>query len=147
MTAPVIVDTGPLVALFNRRDQWHRWAVQQFGALAAPLLTCEAVVVEAAHLLRHDAKGPDAIFQLMSRGLLTIDFSVAAQSEPIRKLMWRYRDVPMSVADACLVRMSENVADARVLTLDADFRRYRRHGRQIISLIVPADVGPRARRP
>ena len=139
MTPPVIVDTGPLVALLNRRDRWHAWAVEQFGELGSPLATCESVLAESSHLLRHDPKGPDALLQLISRGLLSIDISLQGQAEELRRLMWRYRDLPMSLADACLVKLAEQASGAQVLTLDAHFRRYRRHGRHVIPLILPSD--------
>ena len=139
MTEPVIVDTGPLVALLNRRDNWHEWAKEQFGLLQAPLLTCEAVITEATHLLRRTPEGSDAVLEMMARDLLRLEFDLAADLADVRQLMRRYRNVPMSLADACLVKMAEHHARSKVLSLDADFRRYRRRGRQVIPLIQPRD--------
>ena len=138
MTAAVIVDTGPLVALLNRRDGWHAWAKEQFSLLQAPLRTCEAVITETTHLLRRTPEGSDAVLELMARDLLRLEFDLEADLADVRQLMRRYRDVPMSLADACLVKMAERQAGSKVLSLDGDFRRYRRRGRQVIPLIMPA---------
>ncbi len=137
MTSRVIVDAGPLVAYLNRRDTWHDWAAAQLSDIEPPLVTCEAVIAEAAFLLRGDDRGPDALLELLDRGIVVTRFQLGDEIEHVRRLMKRYRDVPMSLADACLVRMTEERRDARVLTLDSDFRRYRRLGRQVIPLICP----------
>lgn len=135
--AGTILDTGPLVAFLNRRDRHHEWAVEVLGRLAPPLLTCESVISEACFLLRRDVRGPDAVFELLARGLVRIDFVLPPEADDVRRVMKRYADVPMSLADACLVRMSELRPGARVLTLDSDFQRYRRRGRQVIPLLSP----------
>lgn len=137
MTRGVIVDTGPLVAYFNRRDAWHEWAVAQLATIEPPIETCEAVISEATFLLRADPRGGDALLDLLERDLLLCTFHLDDAVEHVRRLMKRYQDVPMSLADACLVRMTEERRASRVLTLDADFRRYRRLGRQVIPLISP----------
>ena len=137
MERGVIVDTGPLGAFLNRRDNWHEWAVARLSEIAPPLETCEAVVTEAAYLLRSDSRGTDALLDLVDRGFLVMRFRVDDEVEHLRRLMKRYADVPMSLADACLVRMTESQRQAKVLTLDSDFRRYRRLGRQVIPVIAP----------
>jgi predicted nucleic acid-binding protein len=137
MTRGVIVDTGPLVAFLNKRDTWHEWAVGQLAAIEPPLETCEAVVSEAVFLLRVDPRGSDALLELVERNLVVCSFHLNDALEHVRRLMKRYQDVPMSLADACLVRMTEERRASRVLTLDSDFRRYRRLGRQVIPLIAP----------
>ena len=135
---PVILDTGPLVAFLNKRDSWHRWAVEQLAAVKSPLVTCEGVISEACFLLRGLAGGPDAVLELTTRGLLDLSFRAEPVLADIRRLMRRYADVPMSFADACLVRVAEQRPGSAVMTLDADFRRYRRMGRLVIPLIAPA---------
>lgn len=137
MTRGVIVDTGPLVAFLNTRDTWHEWAVAQLAAIEPPIETCEAVVSEAAFLLRGDPRGGDALLELIERNLVVCSFHLDDALEHVRRLMKRYQDVPMSLADACLVRMTEERRASKVLTLDSDFRRYRRLGRQVIPLISP----------
>ena len=137
MTRRFIVDTGPLVALLSERDHYHPWARQIFSGIEPPLLTCEAVIAEAWHLLRGTGNGQGAILELLSTGTVLIELSLTAELTAVRRLVGRYRDRPMSLADACLVRLAELFDEARVLTVDSDFSVYRKHGRQAIPLISP----------
>jgi predicted nucleic acid-binding protein len=141
VSGPTIVDTGPIVAVLNARDTHHDWAVQAWAASTPPLLTCEAVISEACFLLRHDSRGPGAVFGLIARCVLDVSFSLAAHHERVASLLVRYGNVPMSLADACLVRLSEIASGSSVMTLDSDFRVYRRHGRHVIPLITVATRG------
>jgi predicted nucleic acid-binding protein len=138
MKKNVLLDTGPLVASLNRRDGFHEWAKAQLARIEPPLLTCEAVLAEACFLLRQTAGGNEAILELILRGIVELPFAVDAQTEALIRLMKKYSDVPISLADACLVRMSELYADSAVLTLDTHFKLYRRHGRQTIPVLMPA---------
>lgn len=137
MRQSMIVDTGPLVALLTRSDTWHNWTKRQFETVAAPLLTCEGVVTEAAYLLSRARGGVGALLGLLARGVIEVRFSLQTEIEAIERLMRRYASVPMSLADACLVRMSELHSASTVLTLDSDFSIYRRNGRQAIPLAAP----------
>ncbi len=137
MKGPVVVDTGPLVALVNRRERHHAWVREQFAELRPPLLTCEAVVSEACFLLREIDGGASALLELFSRRVVVVPFCLADELPVVERLMRRYRDVPMSLADACLVRMAEQHAASRVLTLDAHFKIYRKNGRAIIPTLMP----------
>jgi predicted nucleic acid-binding protein len=134
MSIPVLLDTGPLVAACNTRDHFHQWACEQFKLLAPPLLTCEAVLAEACFLLGSDQT---AILDLMNTGLIKIDCEVKREHLALQKLLKKYSDVPMSLADACLVRMSEIHDHSPVFTLDQDFTIYRKNGRQAIPRIIP----------
>lgn len=133
----IIVDTGPLVAAVNVEDAFHVWAREELERIPAPLLTCEAVVSETLHLLRRTRGGHAAVMGLLRDRLVTVPFRLDDELPSVARLLSRYADVPMSLADACLVRMSEQHAGARVLTLDSDFRVYRRHGRGVIPTIAP----------
>lgn len=135
-----LIDTGPLVAAIDRRDQWHRWSQDQVSKLPAPLLTCEAVISEAWFLLKATDVGQRSLLKLIQRQSLQIGFAARDNVHSVVESMERYADKPMSFADACLVRMSELVADSVVLTLDSDFRVYRRHGRKSIPLLIPDEV-------
>lgn len=137
MSVATIVDTGPIVALLSDSDRWHGWAKEQFAALRAPLATCEAVMAEASFLLRADRRATEALFGLLERSVLEIRFRLGEEHAAVRALLRRYADLPMSLADACLVRMTELARDAPVLTLDGDFAIYRRLGRLAIPLITP----------
>lgn len=140
MIDKVLVDAGPLAALVNPRDQWHEWVRGEFAELVPPLSTCESVLSEACFLARRAPDGLDGILRLVERGVIELDFSLEDQFGDIAALMRQYANVPMSLADACLVRMSELVADSVVLTLDRDFRVYRRHKRQRIPLLIPPEL-------
>lgn len=136
----VIVDTGPLVAFLNRRDRHHAWAVEQFASFRPPLLTCEAVLSEAAYLLRTLPGGPLSLLELVARGVVAPSFRLQDEVAAVKTVVKRYgRDL----ADACLVRMSEVHSDCVVLTIDSEFRDvYRRHGRKGI----PTRLPPKARK-
>lgn len=132
MKQGVLVDTGPLVATINRRDRFHDWAAAQWNQIAPPLLTCEAVVSEACFLLSTIKGGSDQVLLLMQRKILMIAFHLDEHIDPIKRLILKYQSVPMSLADACLVRMSELQSKSQVFTLDSDFNLYRKNGRQVI---------------
>jgi uncharacterized protein len=132
-----LVDSGPLVAYFDARDQYHDWAMEQFRLRPAPFLACEAVLSEADHLLEK-AKVPSAVlFESIRSGALEISFILAEHLAAVERLKFVYQNVPMSLADACLVRMAELREGAKVMTLDSDFRIYRKHRRHVIPLISP----------
>jgi predicted nucleic acid-binding protein len=133
----VVIDTGPLVALLNRRDALHRWVRDVLETVEPPVFTCEPVITEACFLLRDVASGPDAILELLERDIVQIDFHLGTEIAPVRSLMKKFANVPMSLADACLVRMTEMEPRSMVMTADDDFRVYRRNRRQPIPTIMP----------
>jgi predicted nucleic acid-binding protein len=135
MAGTAIADTGFLIALLDRRDNHHSWAVAQASQTPPPWQSCEAVLSEAFHLVPRI--GVELLVALVRRRKLLFTFSFAANSEPIIMLMQKYAGVPMDFADACLVRMTELLPDPLVLTTDADFRVYRRHSRQVVPCALP----------
>ena len=140
----VLADTGPIVAYLNRRDRHHDWAVAHLRQLRPPLLTCEAVLSEAVFLLQSAPGGGDRVMDLLGRGVLRLPFVLQEESSAVSRLLRRYDSVPMDLADACLVRMSEQHADCVLLTVDSEFRDvYRRHGRQVIPTLLPQGRGRR----
>jgi predicted nucleic acid-binding protein len=136
VTGSVLLDTGPLVAFLDRRDPFHCWAVARFDEVDT-LLTCEAVVAEASHLLRRIADGPRTVLELLERDVFSVAFSLADEAASARTLVERYANVPMSLADACLVLMAERHTDSHVLTLDRDFLISRTPGGAAVSAIAP----------
>jgi uncharacterized protein len=134
---PAIVDTGPLVAFLDRAEQHHRWVVEQVQDLDTPLLVCEPVLAEAMYLLARFPKAQDALFALLEHGALKIAFRIEEHVPALLKLHQKYRDRPMSLADACIVRMAEIHQRYAVLTLDSDFTVYRKHDRAPLALIHP----------
>ncbi len=133
----VIADTGPLVAMLDRDDQDHAWAVREGRRLPPKMLSCEAVLSEVHFLTQALPEAKTRIESWLADGCLELPFSVRDHHSLIHELMARYASVPMSFADACLVRMSELWPDAPVFTLDSDFRVYRRNKRQSLPLICP----------
>jgi predicted nucleic acid-binding protein len=133
----IIVDTGVLVAFLMGSDKFHQWSVQTVNHVQYPILTCEPVLTEVCFLLQKIHLGREKVLQLVQQKYLEIPFYLSPEVESIRTLMQRYDSVPMSLADACLVKMAEIYTDASVLTLDSDFRIYRKHRNQIIPLILP----------
>ena len=140
MLRKVILDTGILVAVLDKSDNYHNWAIQEWAKIAKPLLTCEAVVTESCFVLQDIYGSEDAIMALIERGTVQIDFRFNDEVKVIRELMQRYQSVPMSFADACLVRMSELIGGSSVLTLDSDFYIYRKNRREAIDLMIPDRV-------
>lgn len=137
MARVVLVDTGPLVALLCRDDRHHAWVRERFAEIAPPLLTCEAVLAEADHLVRRGGARGGAVVELVRRGVVRVALELAHELESITAIQERYRDVPASLADACLVRLSEIHDDCRVMTFDSDFRVYRRRGREVVPVWMP----------
>ena len=137
MSVCTIVDTGPLVAFFSKSDSHHDWAAEQFASLTPPLFTCEPVMTEVCFLLAGAGVNPNHALEAVARGGLKVDFSLNAEIDSIRRLMTRYRDVGIWLADACVVRMSEIHPRCQVMTIDRDFLIYRREGRRVIPLIAP----------
>lgn len=136
MAANVLVDAGFLVALLSKRDVHQRWAAAQAARLPLPWSACEAVLSEAFHLL--GCGGRLALSELLRRQAVIVAFDLSKELEPVLALLRKYADIPMSLADACLVRMSEILAEPIVLTTDSDFRIYRRHSRQVVPCVMPS---------
>ena len=137
MIKPSIADTGVIVALLDKKDEWHEWTLKQMRVMAVPFLTCEAVITEACFLVAHLPDGKRKVLQLVSRGVLQINFSLSNEIQAIENLMKKYADVPMDLADACLVRLCELYENSIVFTVDGDFLIYRKSGKQAIPLIIP----------
>ncbi len=138
MVASVVLDAGPLVALLDRNDPHHHWVLTQLELLDEPMITCEAVLSESAFLLEGQDPGYRRLNGLIKDQVVRLAFDLDDHFNAVSALMAKYQNIPMSLADACLVRMSELHDRTRVFTLDSDFKFYRRHGRQAIPLIFPA---------
>lgn len=137
MGKSVLVDSGPLVAALNPRDQYHAWARAHFEAASESFITCEAVISESYFLLERARGGKQALSGLLERGIVSVNFSFSSQLSETLHLIRRYNDTPMSFADACLVRMAEQTAGAVIFTTDSDFKTYRKNGRQVIPVMMP----------
>jgi predicted nucleic acid-binding protein len=138
MGKSVLIDTGPLVAALRRRDAHHEWARAHFEAATEPFITCEAVISEGLFLLERAGDGKASLCGLLERGIVVVRYSFADELTETIRLIRRYDDLPMSFADACLVRMAGRTDESIVFTVNGDFRTYRKNGRQVIPLITPA---------
>src|SRR3977135_3984520 len=152
MAASVIVDAGFLVALLSGRDVNHGWAAAQAARLPPPRTTCEASVAEAFRLVgAAGARGLPApagaprrargLRGLLERRAATCAFQASKEIAPLLKMMAKY--ATMSFEDACLVRMTETMADPVVLTTDTELRNYRRLGRKTVPCVTPGQTADR----
>ena len=133
----ILLDTGPWVALLCRDDAQHGWSRAQWASLTEPVLTCEAVVAETCFLLARNGFDPAAPLTMIERGVVRVDFALGTQVAAVRGLFERYDNVPASLADACLLRLTELHEPCKVFTLDRDFLIYRRHGRRAVPVLSP----------
>jgi predicted nucleic acid-binding protein len=130
-----VADAGFLVALWRQDDQHHAWALATARANPPPWTTCEAALSEAEHLL--GPAGRASLRTACRRGALRVGQVLANELEAILDLLDKYDNIPMSIADACIVRMTEVLPDAMVLTTDTDFKIYRRHSRKVVPCLLP----------
>jgi predicted nucleic acid-binding protein len=133
----ILLDSGPLAGFVSETDQYHRWSEGIWHSLYEPLWTCEAVLSETIFLLQSDGVAIDSLLELFERDLVKLDFSVSAHRPDVWELLRKYADQPMSLADACLVRMAELNDNCQIFTTDKDFLVYRRKGRSVIPLLAP----------
>jgi len=126
-----------LVAFLDADDHYHDWAKASFKELRVPLLTCEAVIAETLYLLRSLPAACDRIYRWIENDVLVLTFSLAKEVASIHFLFQKYQDVPISLADACLVRMAEIHSRHLIFTLDSDFHIYRKNRNQVLTLLMP----------
>lgn len=137
MSAAVLLDTGPLLSFLAHESAHAAWVHEQWARMPPPMLTCEAVLTEAAFIVKREGVDPDALFELLHRKVIRVAIAIDAEQADLRRLMHSYRGRPMSLADACLVRLKEMHLDCTVFTLDPDFRIYRRHSSKVIPILMP----------
>jgi predicted nucleic acid-binding protein len=130
------LDAGPWVAYLRRADRFHAWARAQFSARDG-FVSCEPVVAEVCARLQYYGNDPLVALEFVKAGVVTLDFDLQANLIAVENLMRKYRDQPMDLADACLVRMTEIEPRSLVVTTDVDFTVYRRNGREIVPHVLP----------
>lgn len=133
----IVLDTGPLVALLDEADEHHAWAAAEFPRFGGAVRVCEAVLTEALFLLRTLRPAQEKILEWVERGELTCDFVLPEEARAVRALWSRYANVPMSLADACVVRMAEMHPRSVICTIDSDFSIYRKDVRHPLNLLTP----------
>lgn len=137
MRQQVLLDTGPLISLIDRRDHYHSWVKTELATIQPPLLSCEAVISEAWFLLQRVTNGRETLVGLLKSQQILVGFQLNEEVESVTELLTRYLSVPISLADASLVRMAERYTGSLVLTLDSDFLIYRKYKNQPIPVIMP----------
>jgi uncharacterized protein len=128
-----IADTGLLVAFANARDVHHAWALDVADHFTEPLLTCEAVLAETAFHLADVG----FVLEMISEELIRLAFDCNEHLPQLAALAKRYKDRKPDLADLCLIRMSELHPKHSIITVDEDFRIYRRNKREVIPVISP----------
>ena len=136
MRSGTLLDTGPIVAYLYSRDAYHDWAVEAFSEVQPPVITCEAVLTEACFLIERNRWPAMRVLEYVLESEIRIGLQLEHEIGAIRGLMQRYANVPMSLADACLVRLAE-ITDLPICTLDHDFAIYRAGRRRSLTLITP----------
>lgn len=136
---PLLVDTSFLVSLYDRSDLHHARCVSAHEQLDRPLVTCEAVVTESLHLLRRIPGTAQALLGNIEEGILTIPFVLSERAAAVSAVLDKYRDLPASLADACLVQMADELNTGDILTLDSDFKHYRWRRNRRFRLLIPLD--------
>jgi uncharacterized protein len=137
MLQSVLLDAGPLVAFLHEDEQTHDWAVAQFKRFSK-FTTCEAVLAEACARLNYYGKNQSTVVDLVRQKVVSVDFDLNENAGRVSRLLTKYADQPMDLADACLVMMTEKIPDSLIVTLDHyDFSIYRRHDRHVVPFISP----------
>ncbi|HET6629394.1 MAG TPA: PIN domain-containing protein [Woeseiaceae bacterium] len=131
-----LLDTGAIVGLLDRSERHHARIVETVSDLAEPLITCEAVITEVCYLLRNLASAPEAVIENIQAGVFQIPLRLVDRAAAMQKLLRKYRDVPMDLADACLVDLADQAGTGRILTLDSDFEIYRWRSRRKFELLI-----------
>jgi predicted nucleic acid-binding protein len=131
-----LLDTGVIVALLDRSERYHERCLAVLDDLPESLVTCEAVIAEACYLLRTVAGAAEAVIGNVASGVFHIPIRLADQAPAVEKLLRRYRDVPIDLADACLIDLADQLGTGRILTLDRDFEVYRWRSRKRFDLLL-----------
>ena len=135
----LLIDTGPLLAAFNQRDQHHAFAVGIMRQHNQPFVTTMAVMTEIMYLARAwlGSHVQDKLFVMVERGDIRIEHTTLNDFARVAKLMQKYRDLPMDFADATLVALAERLGSKRIFTIDSDFLLYRWQDKHAFELICP----------
>jgi predicted nucleic acid-binding protein len=122
---PVLLDTGVIVALLDRSERHHADCVDALDGVRGPLVTCEPVIAEACYLTRSIPGAPEAILQNVADGTFQIPIQLSHCAAAIQRILKKYRDQAIDLADACLIHLASELQTGDILTLDNDFKVYR----------------------
>ena len=133
---PILLDTGVIVALLDRSERYHSQCVDVLSELAGSLVTCEACIAEACYLVRDIRGASEAVLSNVANGTFQLPIRLVDQAAAVEKPLKKYRNVPMDLADACLVDLADRLGTGRILTLESDFEIYRWRSRRKFELLV-----------
>lgn len=136
---PVLLDSSVIVALLDTRERFHERCVDVLDELEEPLVTCEAVISESCFLLQKISHASDRILSNVEEGIFQIPFQLTRSAESVHAILRKYRDLPASFADACLVQMADELDTGDILTLDSDFTHYRWRKTRHFRMLIPLD--------
>jgi predicted nucleic acid-binding protein len=122
---PVLLDTGMIVALLDPTDSFYARCSDAMADVGAPLVTCETVIAESCYLLRDVEGAAEAILHSVATREFLIPISLADAAVPVRRIMAKYRDRNIDLADAFLIHLADEFSAGDILTVDRDFRIYR----------------------
>jgi len=122
---PVLLDTGVIVALLDRSEKHHPTCVETIRQIRAPLVTCEAAIAESCYLLRRVPGASESILENVAAGIFQIPLPLTACAREIQRVLRKYRDRQIDLADACLIHLATELGTGKILTLDKDFNVYR----------------------
>ena len=122
---PLLLGTGVIVALLDRSEKAYRASAEAIHRAVWPLITCEAVIAESCYLLRKFPGAPEAILDNVVAGIFQIPFQISKEAAGIKRILRKYQDRKIDLADACLIRLADEFETADILTLDNDFKFYR----------------------
>ena len=135
----VLADASFFVALLNKREAGHLRCQQAYQRIDAPIVTCEACVVETFHLLHHARPAVHALLGNIREGAIEMPFRLSDSAAEVQNCMDRYADTPCDFADACLIVMANELGTGDILTLDRDFEHYRWRRNRRFNLLIPLD--------
>jgi predicted nucleic acid-binding protein len=136
---PTLVDASFFVALLNKREAAHRRCIERYQALESQLVTCEACIAEALHILGHARAAQEAIFTSIEQGALDVPFHLGSEVREVAELTRKYADTPIDFADACLIAMADRLNTGDILTLDSDFAHYRWRKTRPFRMLIPLE--------
>ena len=132
----ILIDSGPLIALFDASDLYHKMCVEFIKDCKAQLITTIASITETLYLLDFNRNAQIDFLEWVSLGGLKIYPIINEDFHRIKELMVKYRDLPMDFADACLVLLAEKLNINKIATIDKDFMVYRIKGRKKFQIIL-----------
>lgn len=132
----ILIDSGPLIALFDSSDRYHSKALEFIQQNSSHLITTIASITETLHLLDFNRNAQIDFLEWISRGSVEVHNIENSDFERLKELTEKYRDLPMDFADSCLVFLAEKLSINTIATIDRDFSVYRIKGRKKFKTIL-----------